>query len=76
MVSIILLTIVAVILCFGFIIIRHFFNVYKKLTIYTDIFDIKLHFQNFMRANSNRMAGRIWPTGRSLDTLPYRWGGG
>ena len=30
--------------------------------IYTDICDIQLHFQNFMRLNNNRVAGR------SLDT--------
>jgi len=30
-------------------------------------YDIQLHFQNFMRANNDWMAERIWPTGRSLD---------
>ena len=45
---------VAVITCFGLIISRHFFNVCKKIDIIYDI----LHFQNFMLANSNRMAGR------------------
>ena len=68
MISMTLPSIVAVITCYGLIIIRHFFNVCKKLTSYTDINDIKLHCQAFMRPNNNRMAGRIWPTGRSLDT--------
>ena len=45
-------------MCFGLIIIRHFFDGCKKLTIYTDIYEIQLHFQKFMRANTNRMAGR------------------
>ena len=40
----------------------------QKLTIFTDIYDIQLHFQNFVRANNNWMTGRIWPAGRSLDT--------
>jgi len=41
----------------------------QKLTIYTDIYDIKLYFQNSMRANNSRVAGRSWPAGRSVDTL-------
>ena len=32
------------------------------------IYDIQLHFQNFTRANNNRMAGCIWPVGRSVGT--------
>ena len=49
-------------------IIRYFFNVYKKFKIYTDIYEIQLHFQKITRANTNWIAGHIWPAGRSLDT--------
>ena len=62
MTSIILLSVVAVLSCFGPIIVRNFFNVCKILTIYTDIYDIELYFQNFIRTNLN------WMAGRSLDT--------
>ena len=61
MMSIILSSMIAVMLCFGFIIIRHFCNVCKIMKIYTDIYDIQLHFQTFM-------ADCSWPTGRRLDT--------
>ena len=68
MMSITLPSMVAVMPCSGLIIIIHFLDVCKTLTIYTDMCDIQLHFQNFMRANNSWMAGRIWPADRSLDT--------
>ena len=67
MMSIIMPSVVAVMLCFGLIIIRNSFNACKKLAIYTDIYDIQLHFQNLMWANNNWMAGCIWPAGCRLD---------
>ena len=63
-----LLSMVAVMLCVGLIIIRHFLNVCKKLTKYTDIYDIKSRFQNFMRAINN------WMADRSLDTPNLKLG--
>ena len=68
LVSITLPSMIAMVLYFGLNIFRYFFNVCKNLTIYTGIYDIKQHFQNFMRANSSWMAGRVWPTSLSLDT--------
>ena len=65
--SIILPSMEAVTLCFGFIIIRYFFNDCKKLTIRTDLYDIQEHFQSSMQANNNWMVGHIWPAGSSLD---------
>ena len=63
MVSVTLSSIVAIMQCFGLIIITHFFDAYKKLTIHTVIYDIQLHLQNFMWANNN------WMASSSLDTL-------
>ena len=57
MMSIIFPSVVAVMLCFGLIIIRHFFNACKKLTMHTDLNDIQLHFQNAIWANKNWMDG-------------------
>ena len=48
-------------------IIRHFFNDSKKLTTYTNIYDLQLRPQNFMRANNNWMVGSLWH--HSLDTV-------
>lgn len=62
MMSIALPSMVDLRLCFGLIIIRHFFNVCKKLIIYTDIYDIQPHFEKCMQANNTCMAGS------SLDT--------
>ena len=69
MMAITLPSMVALMQCFELIIIRHFFDDCKKLTMHTDMYDIQLHFQNFMRANSNWMVSCIWPAGRSLDTF-------
>ena len=63
MMSVILLSMVAVMLCVESIIIKHFFNVCKILTIYRDIYDMLQHFQNCLRASNN------WMAGRSLDNL-------
>ena len=41
------------------IIIRLFFSAYKKLTVYTVIFDIQLYLQNFKWANNNWMLDHI-----------------
>ena len=54
---------VAAALCLGLIIIRHFFSVCKKLTVYTDIYDIQLHFHIFTGPNN------YWMADCSLDTL-------
>ena len=61
MISITVPSIVTLILCFQLIIIRHYFNTYKKLTICTDIYGIKPNLQNFVWANNN------WMVGSSLD---------
>ena len=55
---------VAVMLYFGLNIILRL----QKFKIYTDVYDVQLHHQNFMRAKNDWMAGRIWPAGRSFDT--------
>jgi len=49
---------VEIMLCFGFIIIRHFFNASQKIAIYTDVYDIQQHLWNFMEANNTWMACR------------------
>ena len=41
------------------IIIRLFFSACKKLTVYTEIFDIQLYLQNFKWANNNWMLDHI-----------------
>ena len=55
--------------CYGLIIIRHFFTACKKLAVYTDVYDLHLHVQDFMLANNNWMASRYWPAGRGLNAL-------
>ena len=40
----------------------------QNLTIYEYIYDLQPPFQNFMRVNTNWMAGRVWPAGHSVDT--------
>ena len=62
MMSITLPSMVAVMLCFELIIIRHSFNACKNRLYIQTQKTIQLHIQNFMQANNN------WMTGRSLDT--------
>ena len=41
----------------------------QTLIIYTDIYDIQLHSQNFVRANNNRMVGRSLNTSEGQERL-------
>ena len=71
MISKTLPSMVAVMLCFELIIIRYFFNVCKKLTMYTVMYDIQLHFQKFMRGNNSWMAGALGPQAVVWMPLSY-----